>query len=180
MPVDLVHALPELRIFVGKELRCESLIPGLPGIASVIGSINSSGGARHERPLRIVRIENDGVQAQAASSGLPLWPVWMVEQSAVKRPGLSGIVRLKQCGRLHAAVHLVRLLLTPDGNLPDLFQGLSCIFGEFDRRAFWVGPRPAEIVAGMQHDSENIRRAGPQPLPSRTAIVGERGNDTAR
>src|SRR5262245_33262440 len=103
MAVDLVHALPELRIFVRKELSGESVVFRLPRLTSVVGAVNSGGRDCHERSLPIVRIENDGVQAQAASSGLPLRPVWMVEQSAHERvlPGISGVSDSIRC-RLHS------------------------------------------------------------------------------
>src|SRR5262245_25179440 len=100
MPVEFMHALSELRIFVGKELCSQALVFRLTGFTSVLGAIHSGRGNRNMHSLYVAGIEDDRVKTHAASAWLPLRPVRVIEQSAYERPASSSVIRLEQCRRL--------------------------------------------------------------------------------
>ena len=104
---DMVNAVADLGIGIGNILRTESSIYRLPRLAAVVGTECAGGRDGDEDSLRIAGIENDGVQAHAASARLPLRTSAVTAQAGKFLPVLSAIGGAENGGVLHARVHRV-------------------------------------------------------------------------
>jgi hypothetical protein len=70
---DPVHAVSDLAFLVGQLARAQALVDRLPGLAAVVGAERARRGDGDEHALRVVRVDEDRVQAQAAGARLPLF-----------------------------------------------------------------------------------------------------------
>src|SRR5262245_42104457 len=66
---DLVHALPELGIRIGREAGADPGVRGLEGVAAVLAQVMAAG---RDAEVHAVAIPQDGVHAQSAGARLPL------------------------------------------------------------------------------------------------------------
>ena len=71
---DAVDAVADFGVRVGDVLRAQAAVDGLPGFAGVVGAESAGGGDGDEDAVGILGVEEDGVQAHAASAGRPLRP----------------------------------------------------------------------------------------------------------
>ena len=72
MQCDAVDAMADLGVRVGKfHGRAEALIDGFPALTSVIRSEGAGGRDSDEDPLRVLRVEKDGVESHPSGAGLP-------------------------------------------------------------------------------------------------------------
>ena len=67
-----MDAKPDLGVGIGKVFRLEPAIDRLPTLAAVVGAKGARGRDGDEHPLRIRRIEKDGVEAKTAGTRLPV------------------------------------------------------------------------------------------------------------
>ena len=70
---DLVDALPELDIGIGQEHRPDAPVARPPGRSAIVRSVHTRD--RHRQGVGVPGIDQDRVQAQAATAGEPLRPV---------------------------------------------------------------------------------------------------------
>jgi hypothetical protein len=107
----LVHALPVLRIplLLGHELGTDTGIARAPALSPVFRAVHSAGGHRDQHSPRVVRIEDNRVQAKSSAAGLPLGLMLVVEQSLIGLPALSSVARLEERGWLDAAIKHIGL-----------------------------------------------------------------------
>lgn len=117
-----VEALADFREFVGKEIRAHALVERLPDLAVVVGAEAASGGNSYEDTLRVLRVEDDGVNHQSARARLPILPRCVLGQGANLVPGLSAIIAAEKCAGIHAAPKRVRAGLAVGGNVPNAVQ----------------------------------------------------------
>ena len=83
--------MTDLGIRVRNVLRTQSAVDRLPGLASVVTAECTRCRYRNVDPLRIARVQNDGVQAHAARARLPLGSGAMAAQSGKLLPVLSTV-----------------------------------------------------------------------------------------
>src|SRR5947208_2024194 len=72
---DLVDALAELRIRIGREASADAGVGRLEGLAAVLAQVVAARGDAEVDPIAVAQ---DGVQAEPAVSGLPLARVLVV------------------------------------------------------------------------------------------------------
>ena len=126
---DVVHAVADLGVRVGNVLRAQSLVDRLPGLAAVIGAEGARGRDGDVHALRIVGIENDGVQAHAARARLPLRAGAVAAQAGEFLPGLAAVGGAEDGGVFDAGVDGVgigqRRLEMPDAlELPRMLRAV--------------------------------------------------------
>ena len=81
----LVHALAELEVVsVGHEADDDPPVARLPRRAAVVGAVDAGRGDGDQQALRVVRVDEDGVQAQPTAARLPLRPVRVVPEARVR------------------------------------------------------------------------------------------------
>ncbi|MBZ5724196.1 MAG: serine/threonine protein kinase [Acidobacteriia bacterium] len=106
----LVNALAvELRILLRHVHHANAAVARLPGAPAVFGGVDAACRNGHVHPLRILRIEHNGVQGQAAQSGHPAGAVRMVVQAPHQGERFAVVARFVERRRLHPAIHDVRL-----------------------------------------------------------------------
>ena len=106
---DAVHAVADLRGGVGDVLRVKAAVDGLPGFATVIGTKCAGGGDGDEHALGIAGIEHDGVQTQAARTGLPALGGIVLAQAGELCPVLATVRGLEDGGVFDAGIDGVRI-----------------------------------------------------------------------
>lgn len=85
---DFMNALSELRGLVGQKVGADVFIARRPGLSTVVCEVKTSCGDGDVHPLRITRIEQNGVQAEATCTGEPVSTVGMVVEGFVQLPAL--------------------------------------------------------------------------------------------
>src|SRR5215212_11758399 len=81
----------------------EALVDREPGGAAVVGAERAGGRNRDYDPVRVVGIENDGVEAHPARARLPEMSFHLAQPGKFG-PALSTVRRAEQCGVLDASV----------------------------------------------------------------------------
>src|SRR6516162_5020536 len=104
-----MNAVSDLGSRVGNVLRVQAAIDGLPRFATVIGSERARGRDGDEDAVRVLRVENDRVQAHAAGAGLPPRASAMTTQAREFLPGFAAVSRAEQSGVLNTGVDGVRV-----------------------------------------------------------------------
>src|SRR5687767_4642852 len=144
---DLVNALAEFRIFVGKKLSAYSYVSRTPCLPCVFGPVNSAGGDRDGHSVRIAKIGQNGVEAQAAAARLPLRALLEVEKPFDRSPALAAVMRLEQRSGLDSRIAHVPVVPAPRFYLPDLTQRKPGFSWKAHILALRIAPGFAEIVA---------------------------------
>ena len=172
---DLVHALAEFRIPLGHVHNADATVARLPGAPAVFGGIDPAGRNGHVHPVRIPRVEQDGMQGQPSQPRHPARAVRMVEQAAHQRPGLAVITGFIKRRRFDAAIDDVRLLRPPRTNLPDVLER-GARFGRKPNRGFrGIGPGSPVVITGAQERApQHTEGRSPQTMPSFTPVIGQR------
>jgi hypothetical protein len=106
---DMVNAMTDLGIRVGNVWGVQSTVDRLPRIATIVRTKRARRRDRDEHPLRILRIQNNRVQTQTASAGLPHRACAVSAESRNLLPCLSAIFGAEQCGVFYPGIHIVRI-----------------------------------------------------------------------
>jgi hypothetical protein len=88
---QLVHALPDLRILVGKIVGGRALVGRRPRLAAVFAAEDSRRGDPDVHALRIGRVDLDRVAAHSTGAGLPLLAGGMLEDALHHVPGGAAV-----------------------------------------------------------------------------------------
>src|SRR5208283_5281646 len=86
-----VNAVADLCVRVRDSLRTKTLVRGTPALASIIAAEHPGSRYGDEDALGVARIDDDRVQAHAASSGLPRGPRVMAAESRKLAPVLAPV-----------------------------------------------------------------------------------------
>src|SRR5439155_18638458 len=97
---DLVHALAELGIGIGREAGADAFVARLEGLAAVFGEVVAAG---RDAQVHAAAVAQDGVHAKSAVAGLPFAGVLMVVDAGNHVPGIAAIAAPEERGRLDAA-----------------------------------------------------------------------------
>jgi len=97
---DLMHALAELGIRIGREACADALIGGGEGLAAILAHVMAAG---RDPQVHAVSIAQNGMHAEPAVAGIPLAGVLVVANAACHFPGITAIVAPEQRRRLDAA-----------------------------------------------------------------------------
>src|SRR5439155_14282412 len=97
---DLVHALAELGIGIGREAGADAFVARLEGLAAVFGEVVAAG---RDAEVHAVALAQDGVHAESAVAGLPFASVVVVADAGNHGPGIAAVAAAEERGRLDAA-----------------------------------------------------------------------------
>ena len=100
MPRDLVHALTELGIGIGREAGADAFIGRPECFATVLAQIVAAG---RNAEVHVIPVANDRVHAEPAIAGLPLARVLVVANPRHHLPRIATVAAPEQGRRLHAA-----------------------------------------------------------------------------
>jgi hypothetical protein len=100
VPRDLVHALAELGIGIGREPGADTLIGRLERFATVLAQIVAAG---RDAEVHAIPVANDRVHAEPAVAGLPLARVLVVADALHHVPRIAAVMAPEQGRRLDAA-----------------------------------------------------------------------------
>src|ERR1700738_934865 len=169
MQRQAVDAVPHLSLRIWDSLGMEALVDRTPRLAGVVAPERAGRRDGDEDPLRVARVEDDRVQAQAAGAWLPGGSGGMRPHSRQLLPGLTAIGGAEQGGVLHAGVDGVRIdqrrLEVPDAReLPGMLRAVVPLVGA---RAALV----LELVANRLPGLATIARAL-ENLPEPAAGLG--------
>src|SRR5260370_28953566 len=103
-PRNLVDALAELGMLVGEEIGANPLVRSAPAAPSITRLVDATGANGDQDIGRSLSAEHDGVQAEPTPTGLPAGAVRMIEETLHQGPRFSGVARLEEGARLHAAI----------------------------------------------------------------------------
>ena len=170
----LVHALPELGIFLGHEQRPDATILRSPGLATILGPVHAPGGDADVNSLLIRGVENDRVQREPTVARHPAWAVRMVKEPADEGPRFSRVFALKQGRGFDSAVQPIGLVGRTGGDLPDVLEGHAGFNREADRSLLWIGPALAKIIAGAQKGSPETGGRRPDAALVAPTVVRQR------
>ena len=97
MHSDVVDTVADLGCGVGDLEGAEAAVDGLPGLAAVVGAKGSGGRDGDDDSLRVGGVEENGVKAHAAGSGLPGGAGAVFAKAGEFEPGVAAIGRLEEC-----------------------------------------------------------------------------------
>src|SRR5438093_8271136 len=100
MPRDLVHALAELWIRIGREPGTDALIGRCERFATVLAQIVAAG---RDAEVHSTAVSNDRVHAEPAVARLPLARVLVIADAGHDLPRIAAVMAPEQRRRLHAA-----------------------------------------------------------------------------
>src|SRR5579884_768096 len=115
---QFMHALPELRIAHRREFGAHALVARLPGRAAVIRIKRPHRRDCHPEALRIIGVHDDGMEAQAAESWLPLSAGGMLTQPGDVFPGGAAVGAAEESRWIDAGIE--QSMIT--GDVPDLLD----------------------------------------------------------
>ena len=81
-----------------------------PRLAAIVGPERARRRDCDEHPLRLTRVQDDGVQAQAARSRLPAWTRGVLPHTAHLIPGVSSVTGTEERPVLDAGIHRIRIV----------------------------------------------------------------------
>ena len=125
VPRDLVYALAEFGIRIGRESGADALVGRLERVAAVLAQIVAAG---RNTEMHAIAVANDGVHAESAVARLPFARVLVVADAGHHLPRIAAVMAPEQRRRLHAAPQL--LLANAGLERPDVDQRPSIIFGK--------------------------------------------------
>src|SRR5665213_378027 len=149
----LVYTLPEFRVLVWQELGTDANVASAPVLTAIVGAIESGAGYGDAHAVRIAWIDNDRVETEAATTGLPFRPVGVVVKTLDEAPALTDVARFKKRGGFDSGIDDVRFRLTTGEYLPDLNERGVESFGKLHVVAVRFSPGLSEVIAGAQHAS---------------------------
>ena len=144
---DLVDALAELGVVaVGEKSDDDAAVAGVPRLAAVVRSIDTSRRDGDQQAVGVVGVDEDRVQAHPAAAGLPLRAMRVVPQTRDEREAAPAVVAAEQGRRFDAGVHHVGLVGWSGASCQILANGASADSGNRNAASFVLGPCRAEIV----------------------------------
>ena len=90
---DVVDAMADFGGWVGNMWGAQPLVDGSPGDSPIVRAEGARRGDSDKNPLRIARVQNDGVQTHAAGARLPVRPRAVTAQPRQFTPRLPAIRR---------------------------------------------------------------------------------------
>src|SRR5262249_34538566 len=125
MAGDLVDALAELGIRVGREAGADAVVGRLERLAAILAEVMAAG---RDAEMDAVAVAQDGVHAQAAVAGVPFRCVLVVADAADHFPALPAVGGAEERGRFDAAPEL--LLGVAHFQRPDVGERPAVLLGE--------------------------------------------------
>src|ERR1019366_7988973 len=119
---SLMNALPDFWKFVGQKISARVLVARNPGRSSIVAAENSRGRNRHKHPRRVGRIQNNRVNDQAASPGIPFWTSFVAIEPAHFRPRCASILAAEKASGVHTRIHHAGLTRAARTNVPNTFH----------------------------------------------------------
>src|ERR1043165_7319004 len=110
MQRDAMNAVADFSRWIRDVLRVQTLVNRLPVRAGVVAAKRAGGGDRHEHPVAILWIEEDGVQANPAGAWLPLRSGAVTAQSGEFVLALAAVTRAKQRCIFNARVNRIGIV----------------------------------------------------------------------
>src|SRR5207249_899921 len=117
---DLVDALPELRIGVGREAGADTLVGGHEGLPAVLAQIVATG---RDAQVHAAPVAHDRVETEPAGPRLPLARVLVIADSEHHLPRIAPVLASEQRGRLDPAPQV--LLPVAELERPDVREGAA-------------------------------------------------------
>ena len=126
---DAVDAVADLPLLVRELARAQALVDRSPRLAAVVRAECPGCGDRDDDPVRIVGVDQDRVQAEAAGARLPVLARFVTAQPRELVPALAAVGGAEQRRVLDARVHRVwvveRRLEVPDAReLPRVLRSV--------------------------------------------------------
>src|SRR5262245_17457560 len=149
MDEQLVHALPDLGEWVVREeVGCDARVRRLPRLAAVLGAECAGRRDGDVHPVRVLRIELDGVAAHPAGAGVPLVAGLVPDEALNRLPGLAGVVAPEEDAGRPAEPKASVLALASRPDVPRLLEREPRVF----RKPQLLGPRPGlAAILGTVH-----------------------------
>ncbi len=97
---DLVHALAELGVGIGREAGADALVGRREGLAAVLAQVVAAG---RDAEVHAVAVAQDRVHAEPAVARLPLARVLVVADARDHLPGIAAVAAPEERRRLDAA-----------------------------------------------------------------------------
>src|SRR5439155_22915276 len=177
---DAVNAVTDLGGGIGNVLRVQAAIDRLPGFAAVVGAKASRRGDGDVDALRVGRIEQDGVQPEAARAGRPLGAGAVPAQAGKLLPILPAIGRAEQRRVFHAGIDGVpvaqRRLEMPDAlELPRVRRAVVPLMRRQRLAGFRRGVIDELVAFGLGHSlprGGRLARFDAGLLPGFPAVAG--------
>jgi hypothetical protein len=164
---DLVDALTEFRIGIGREPGADALVCRREGLAAILAQIVA---ARGDAEVEAIPVAQDGVHAEPSVPRLPLSSVLMVTDARNHLPGISAVTRTEERCRLHAAEQV--FLVIPRFERPDISKRASVILREGGRRLRFL-----ELLAqvGRTQDLHAEERITARGVEARRSTLVDQG-----
>src|SRR6266508_1568280 len=141
-----VDAAADLGVGLASWHLGQALVADLPAFAAVVGAEHANRRHRHPHAARIVWVDQNGMQAQPATTRRPAGPGWVLRQPRHLFPGPAAIAAHEQAGLFDAGVECVGLGVMPRDELPDMLECEATVL-LVARATLHLGPIRAEIVA---------------------------------
>ena len=109
---DLVDALPELGVGVGREARADALVGGLEGLAAVLAQVVTAG---RDAQVHAVPVAHDRVETEPARARLPLARVLVIADAGHHLPRIAPVAASEQGGWFDAAPQVLLAVAGPRG-----------------------------------------------------------------
>src|SRR5580698_6229584 len=103
----MVNAMADLGVRVRNVGGAQATVDRLPRRAAIVRSERASRRDGDEHSDRVLRIQNNRVQAQPAGAGLPQRPGAVATESRNFMPGMSAIRRAEQCRIFYSGIDFV-------------------------------------------------------------------------
>ena len=149
---QLVHALANFRIWVGKVVDRHVLVDRQPGLSAVIRPERARRCDTDVYALRVARVELDRIAAQPAGAGKPAVTRGMLQNATVGLPGFAGIVRAEKNAGIRPEVQRSRLLRETRLDVPDRVHGQPRPLG----KAYLPRPLPRLAPVGRPLDRRAV------------------------
>src|SRR5439155_16628843 len=122
---NLVNALAELGVGIGREAGADALVRGRERVAAILTQVVAAG---RDAEVHAAPVAQDRMHAEPTVAGLPFAGVLVVADAAHHFPGVATIVAAKERRRLDAAPEVLFVVARLDG--PDVGEGASVLLRE--------------------------------------------------
>src|SRR5262249_12110410 len=170
MAGNLVDALTELGIRVGREAGADAVVGRLERLAAILAEVMAAG---RDAEMGAASVAQDRVHAQAAGSGVPFARVLVVADAADQFPAVAAVGGAEERGRFDAAPEF--LLGVARFQRPDVGERPAVLLGE-GGGGFGLLEFVAEVVRDEDLHAEEGVAAG-SIKARRAARIDEGGID---
>ena len=167
---DLVHALAELGIGIGREAGADALVRRREGRAAVLAQVVAAG---RDAEVHAIPVAQDRVHAEPAVPRLPLAGVLVVADARNHLPGIAAVAAPEERRRLDAAPQV--LLAVARFERPDVGERAPVVLREGGSRLRLLELLPEIGRAQDLHAEEGVAARGVEAR--RAARVDQRGVD---